>query len=77
MVSPEAALGGPVALVEKGDRIRIDLPERRIDLVVAETELRKRLAAWKPPRPRYTTGYLSRYVREVSTLDQGAVLRSY
>jgi dihydroxy-acid dehydratase len=77
MVSPEAALGGPVALVEKGDRIRIDLPERRIDLVVAETELRKRLAAWKPPRPRYSTGYLSRYVREVSTLDQGAVLRSY
>ncbi|MDA8066222.1 MAG: dihydroxy-acid dehydratase [Thermaerobacter sp.] len=74
-VSPEAAQGGPIALVAEGDPIRIDIPARRVDLLVEEAELARRRAAWQPPEPRIKTGYLARYVRSVTSASQGAVLR--
>jgi dihydroxy-acid dehydratase len=73
-ISPEAAEGGPIALVRDGDRIEIDIPARRLDLLVPEAELKKRRAAWKPPKPRITTGYLARYARMVRSAGTGAVL---
>jgi dihydroxy-acid dehydratase len=73
-VSPEAADCGPIALVENGDQISIDLPERTLDLLVSEEELAKRKAAWVKPEPRFTTGWLARYSRVVSSAARGAVL---
>jgi len=75
MVTPEAALGGPIAVVRNGDRIRIDLHQKRIDLLVGETEIRSRLAAWKAPKPRINSGYMERYLKLVQPALQGAVLR--
>jgi dihydroxy-acid dehydratase len=74
-VSPEAAVGGPIALVEPGDRIEIDIHERRIDLLVDEAELRKRRDAWQPPGPRIDFGCLARYAAQVTSADTGAVLK--
>jgi dihydroxy-acid dehydratase len=73
-VSPEAAAGGPIALVEQGDTISIDLDEGTLTLHVDDTELEARRAAWTAPEPRYTTGYLARYARFVSSADEGAVV---
>ncbi len=73
-VSPEAAEGGPIALVKDGDQIKIDLPARRIDLVVDESELQKRQAEWKKPAPKFRRGWLSRYERLVTSAVYGAVL---
>ncbi|MDP2233494.1 MAG: dihydroxy-acid dehydratase [Actinomycetota bacterium] len=73
-VSPEAASGGPIALVHEGDRIAIDIDGGTIELLVDEAELATRRAAWVAPEPRVTTGYLSRYARFVSSADKGAVL---
>ncbi len=72
-ISPEAMEGGPIALVKDGDRIRIDIPKRKIDLLVAEEEMKKRLSRWRPPRPKIAKGYLSRYARVVSSAGKGAV----
>jgi dihydroxy-acid dehydratase len=72
-ISPEALVGGPIALVRDGDRIEIDAENRRIDLLVDEAELAKRRAAWKPPAPRYESGALAKYARLVSSASQGAV----
>jgi dihydroxy-acid dehydratase len=74
-VSPEAAEGGPLALVRDGDRIRIDLPARTLELRVDPDELERRRAAWTPPEPRITRGWLGRYARQVTSASQGAVLR--
>ena len=74
-VSPEAAVGGPIALVEEGDRILIDIPSHRLELLVGEEELAKRKAAWKPRKALITDGYLARYASQVSSADQGAMLR--
>jgi len=74
-VSPEAAAGGPIAWVENGDRIAIDLPARSVELLVEETELAARRARWKVPPPKVRTGFLARYAALVSSADQGAVLR--
>lgn len=74
-VSPEAMEGGLIALVEEGDQIRIDIPERRIDLLVEEAELAKRRSGWKPPRPKIEKGYLSRYARMVTSANTGAVVK--
>jgi dihydroxy-acid dehydratase len=74
-ISPEAAEGGPLALVRPGDRIRVDIPGRRVDVLVSDEELARRRAAWKPPAPRVKTGYLARYVRFVTSASEGAVLR--
>ena len=73
-VSPEAAECGPIALVQDGDAINVDLPARVLDLVVEEAELEKRKAAWKRPEPKFKRGWLSRYERLVTSAAHGAVL---
>lgn len=73
-VSPEAAVGGPIALVEEGDTIEIDIPANTINLLVSDEELAKRKAAWTPRQPRIKTGYLARYAKLVTSGAQGAVL---
>ena len=73
-VSPEAAVGGPIALVEEGDTIRINIPECLLELAVSDEELARRKAEWKPRKPNITTGYLARYVRMVTSANRGAVL---
>ena len=73
-VSPEAAVGGPVALVEEGDKIRIDIPGHRIEVLVSDEELARRRSAWQPRQPRITTGYLARYAKLVTSGMSGAVL---
>lgn len=73
-VSPEAAAGGTIALVEEGDLIAIDIPQCRITLKVQESELDKRREKWVCPAPKITTGYLARYARMVSSADKGAIL---
>jgi dihydroxy-acid dehydratase len=75
MVSPEAALGGPIGLVRNGDRVRIHIQERKLDLLVDEHVLERRRKDWKKPEPRYRTGYLARYAHRVSSPGEGAVLR--
>ena len=73
-VSPEAAAGGPIALVEEGDTISIDIPNCRITLEVPEEVLSARRAAWVCPEPKIKTGYLARYAKLVTSADKGAVL---
>ncbi|HID97491.1 MAG TPA: dihydroxy-acid dehydratase [Thermodesulfobacteriaceae bacterium] len=75
-ISPEAADGGPIALVEEGDLIVIDIPERKINLLVPEEELEIRHRNWKPLPPRITSGYLARYARQVTSGAAGAVLET-
>ena len=73
-VSPEAAVGGPIALVEEGDVIAIDIMANTINVKVSEEELEKRRAAWKPRQPKITTGYLARYAALVTSGNRGAIL---
>ena len=73
-VSPEAAAGGPIALVQEGDIISIDIPARTITLQVSDEELAARKAAWVCPEPRIKTGYLARYAKLVTSADRGAIL---
>ena len=73
-VSPEAAVGGPIALVEEGDIIKINIPENKIELAVSDELLAKRKAEWKPRKPKGTTGYLARYAALVTSGNRGAVL---
>jgi len=74
-VSPEAAVGGPIALVLEGDLIEIDIPGRILDLKISKEEFEKRQKAWKPPVPKATKGYLARYQKQVGSADKGAVIR--
>ena len=73
-VSPEAAVGGPIALVEEGDIISINIPENRLDMKVSDEVLAERRAKWKPREPKVTTGYLARYREMVTSGNRGAVL---
>ena len=73
-VSPEAAEGGPLAAVRDGDLITIDIPNRRLELEVAEEEIRARLAAWRRPEPRFKKGYLALYSRLAESADKGAIM---
>lgn len=73
-VSPEAAVGGPIALVEEGDIISINIPENRLEVKVSDEELARRKAAWQPKEPKVTTGYLARYRELVTSGNRGAVL---
>lgn len=73
-VSPEAALGGPLGLLEDGDIVTIDLDARRLDVALDEAQLQARRAAWRPPPPMHHTGWLQQYRRNVGPLSQGAVL---
>ena len=74
-VSPEAAVGGPIALVEEGDIIEIDINANTINMRVSDEELAARKAKWQPRQPQVTTGYLSRYAKLVTSADKGAVLK--
>ncbi len=73
-VSPEAAVGGPIALIKEGDMIEIDIPANTISVDVSDEEMAKRRAEWKPRTPRVNTGYLARYAKLVSSGCKGAVL---
>ncbi len=72
-VAPEAALGGPIAVVREGDEIVVDVDRKALDLVVPAEEVEHRLAAWTPPPPRYTGGVMAKYAALVSTASRGAV----
>ena len=73
-ISPEAAAGGPIALVQEGDMISIDIPGRSIQLEVDPETLARRRADWVCPEPKVKTGYLARYAKLVSSADKGAIL---
>jgi len=72
-ITPEAAVGGPLALVKNGDQITINAETREMTLHVSQTELRKRKKAWKAPKQRYTRGVLAKYAKQVSSASTGAV----
>ncbi len=74
-VSPEAAVGGPIALVEEGDTIRINIPEMKLELAVSDEELAARKAKWQPREPKVTSGYLARYASMVTSGNRGAVMQ--
>ncbi len=74
-VSPEAADGGPIGLVQEGDQIRIDIPNTTLELLVSEEELANRQKRWQAPPPRVTRGYLAKYVKIVTSANTGAVLQ--
>ena len=73
-VSPEAAVGGPIALVEEGDIISINIPENKLNILVSDEEMEARRAKWQPREPRVTTGYLARYCQMVTSGNRGAIL---
>ena len=75
-VSPEAAEGGPIALIRNGDRIILDIENRRIDVDLDADELEKRRRSWTPPELKVKRGYLARYARLVTSADKGAILKS-
>jgi dihydroxy-acid dehydratase len=74
-VAPEAAVGGPLAIVQEGDIIVIDTPDRQLNVELSDDEIASRLAAWSPPPPRYTAGVMARYAALVSQANDGAILR--
>lgn len=74
-ISPEAAVGGPIALIQEGDIISINIPENTIDVKVSPEEMEARKAAWTPKEPKVKSGYLARYASMVTSADKGAVLR--
>lgn len=74
-ISPEAAQGGPLGIVNEGDLIAIDIPGKTITLKLSDEEINARLAAWQPPEPKIKQGYMARYARQVSSASQGAVVR--
>ena len=73
-VSPEAAVGGPIALVQEGDIISIDIDALSLNIKVSDEEMAKRKAEWKPRDPKVTTGYLARYASMVTSGNRGAIL---
>ncbi len=73
-ISPEAAKGGPIAIVKDGDIIRINIPGKKIDIELSEEEIKERLSKWKAPEPKIKKGYLARYAQLVSSADKGAIL---
>ncbi len=72
-VSPEAAHGGPIAAVEEGDMISIDIPTKKISLELSDDEIKARLAKWEKPAPKITKGYMARYAKQVSSASEGAI----
>ena len=73
-VSPEAAVGGPIGLLQPGDIIDIDIPNGLLSVRLTEDELAKRRVSWTPPKPRFTRGYLARYARMATSASTGAIL---
>jgi len=74
-ISPEAAEGGPIALIQDGDMINIDIPNRTIELDISQEEMAERRKQWKQPKPKVTVGVLARYAAQVTSGSMGAVLR--
>jgi dihydroxy-acid dehydratase len=74
-ISPEAMEGGVIAIVKDGDRIRIDIPKRKIDVLLSDKEIKKRLSKWKPLKPKITKGYLARYAKMVTSAGTGAIMK--
>jgi len=74
-VSPEAAVGGPIALLQNGDVIEVDIPNHRLEVKLSEEQLARRKAHWKPPAPRITKGCLAKYASMATSADTGAVLK--
>jgi dihydroxy-acid dehydratase len=74
-VSPEAALGGPIAAVREGDTVRIDIKERQLEMEISDSEIRNRMQHWKAPKPRYTSGVFAKYAALVASASQGAITR--
>ena len=74
-ISPEAMEGGVIAILKDGDRIKIDIPKRKIDVLLSDAEIKGRLGKWKPIKPKITKGYLARYARMVSSAGSGAVMK--
>ena len=72
-VAPEAAKGGPIAAIQNGDLIHLDITARRLDVELSDLEIKSRLAKWTPPTPRYTTGVMAKYAKLVSSASRGAV----
>ncbi len=72
-VAPEAALGGPIAAIHEGDRVTIDTKNRKLDVEISDTEIKRRLAEWKPPTPRYTVGVFAKYAALVPSAAEGAI----
>jgi dihydroxy-acid dehydratase len=75
-VSPEAAEGGPIAIIKDGDTIEIDIPNRKLHLRVTQPEIDRRLEQWKEPKPKIKSGWLARYQKLVTSANTGAVLKS-
>jgi dihydroxy-acid dehydratase len=75
-ISPEAQAGGPIAIVQEGDEITIDIPARKLTLGVSDDEIRSRLANWRAPESKEKEGYLARYAKAVSSASEGAVLKA-
>ncbi|MBF0568454.1 MAG: dihydroxy-acid dehydratase [Nitrospirae bacterium] len=76
-VSPEAMEGGPIAVIRDGDKIRINIHERRLDILLSDEEIKQRFKEWKPIRPKITTGYLSRYAQMVTSAGTGAIMKTF
>ena len=74
-ISPEAAEGGPIAAVENGDTITIDIANRSLQLHVSEDKIKERLSRWQRPEPKYKRGYLALYSRLAESADKGAIIR--
>jgi dihydroxy-acid dehydratase len=75
--SPESAVGGPLALLQTGDMVELDVPARRIHMAVDDAELARRRAAWRKPAPRYTRGVLAKFANHSSSASFGAVLDKF
>jgi len=75
-ISPEAAAGGPIAVIKDGDIIEIDIPSKTLNVRLPKEEIKKRLKSWKPQKPNITSGYMHRYAKLVSSADMGAVFES-
>ena len=74
-ISPEAMQKGPIAIVQNGDLISIDIPAKKLTLKVSDQEIEERLSKWSPPQPKITHGYMARYARMVSSASEGAVVK--
>ena len=74
-IAPEAADGGPLAVVKDGDIIEIDIPNEKLNIQVSKEEMKKRLAEWKPPKAKVKKGYLSIYAKMANTAEKGAALK--
>ena len=74
-ISPEAAEGGPIAIVQDGDLITVDIPNRSLHLHVSDEDIRSRLSHWKKPEPKFSKGYLALYGRLAESADKGAIIR--